>query len=318
MADDMPGYPTYSSGPVIAASPMSRASFRPELFEPGLKEVFGMGVESVEDHLGQAFHIMTSQRAFEEMLSMAGIGYFTRLEEGQGVRYQSIESRYKSTFYHLDYASGLRFTHKVKRDMLFNQISEGTQQFGMSASATKATLGWNYLNTGSTVEWNSEEGEYFFSESHPLSTRAVGSDTTYSNWVVGTPDFETIQEAIVLLENTPNDMGYPSHQKAAYLFYHPSKRFVVDEWLNSPGRYDSTDRIKNSLKGELIPVACDYITSTMMLVRGSQFRTYWFDREPLETAYEEDFDTRDSKFRATFSCSNGAADWRGWVLISAT
>lgn len=316
---DMPGYPTYSGGPVIAASPMSRASFRPELFEPGLKEVFGMGVESVNDHLADAFHMMSSQRAFEEMLSMAGIGYFTRLEEGASVRYQSIESRYKSQFYHLDYASGLRFTHKVKRDMLFNQISEATQQFGMSAAATKATLGWNFFNTGSTVVWNSEEGQYFFSTAHPLSTRNVYSTAdTYSNWVQATPDFESIQEAIVLLENTVNDMGYPMHMKATHLFYHPSQRFVVDEWLNSTGRFDSPNLIKNSLKGELIPVACDYITSTMMLVRGSQYRTYWFDREGLETAYEEDFDTRDSKFRATFSCSNGAADWRGWVLISAS
>jgi hypothetical protein len=315
---DMPGYPTYSGGPVVAMSPMSRAAFRPELFEPGLRELFGMGTEMVEDRLSMAYHIMSSQRAFEEMLSMAGIGYFERLLEGQPIRYQSIESRFKSTFYHLDYATGLRFTKKVKRDMLFNQIGEATQQFGMSASATKATLGWNFFNTGSTVTWNAEEGQYFFSTAHPLSTRAVGSATTYSNWVQADPDFESIQEGISLLENTVNDMGYPMHMRAQYLFHHPSKRFVVDEWLNSPGRYNSANLVKNSLKGEVIPVACDYMTSTMMLLRGNVYRTYWFDREPLTTATEEDFDTGDTKFKAEFSCSNGAADWRGWVLISLT
>ncbi|MHB9105760.1 MAG: hypothetical protein ACYDCO_01775 [Armatimonadota bacterium] len=315
---DMPGYPTYSGGPVVAGSTMSRAGFRPELFVPGLRQVFGMGVESVEDRLALAFHIMNSQRAFEEMLSMAGIGYFERREEGQPIRYQSIESRYKSRFYHLDYVSGLRFTKKVKRDMLFNQISEATTQFGMSAQATKATLGWNFFNTGSTVTWNDEEGQNFFSEAHPLSARAVGSASTYSNWIKASPDFETIQEGIVLLENTPNDMGYPMHMKAQYLFHHPEDRFIVKEYLQSPGRYNTPNNIINSLSGEVTPVPCEYMSKNMMLLRGNVYRTYWFDREPLETASEEDFDTDDTKFKATFSCSNGAADWRGWVLISLT
>jgi hypothetical protein len=314
---DMPGFPTYS-GPIIANSPMSRASFRPELFVPGLMEVFGMGVETVESRIPLTYHIKTSQRAFEEMLSMAGIGYFERRGEGQPIHYQGIESRYKSRFYHLDYAAGLRFTKRVKRDMMYSQITEATQQFGMSASATKEVLAANFFNTGDTVIWNEEENLPFFSAAHLLSSRAVTSVKTYGNLIAGDPDFDTIQEGILLLENTPNDMGYPMHMKAQYLFHHPTKRFLVDEWMNSPGKFNSANLAKNTLRGELQPVAWDYLDEDTMLIRGNTFRTYWFDRDPLETGSEEDFDTSDTKLKAEFSCSNGAADWRGWVMIKGS
>lgn len=309
-----PILPTVSA-PSIMTSPISRPSLRPELLVPGLNQVFGLGVESIQARVPMAYHVMTSQRAFEEMLSMAGIGYFERWLEGQPFHYQSIESRFKSRFTHLDYVTGLRFTRKVMDDELYGQMREATMQFGMAATATQEELGALTFNNGDSTLWNAEANENFFSATHALSTRAVGGVTTYSNLVSGDPDFDTIQEAIILLENTPNDMGYPMHMKATHLFYHPENEFLVDEWLNSPGRYDSPNLAKNTLKGRLIPVAWDYLDTDIMLVRGSQYKTYWFNRKGVSTSSETDFDTEDLKYKASFSCSNGVADWRGWVMI---
>ncbi len=143
----MPGFPTISA-PGVAGIPMNRAGFRPELFVPGLLEVFGLGVESIESRIPQLFHVMNSTRAYEEMLSMAGIGYFEQLLEGQPVTYQTISSRYKSLFYHLDYATGIRYTKKVKRDMMYFQLREAANLFGQSATATREELAAAFFNLG--------------------------------------------------------------------------------------------------------------------------------------------------------------------------
>jgi hypothetical protein len=273
-------------------------------------------MESVQSRIAQIYHKLSSQRAFEEMLSMAGIAYFERRNEGQPIQYQQIESRYKSRFTHLGYAAGLRFTERVVQDELYGQISEAGQQFGMSAMATMEVLGAYLFNTGESVVWNAEEGMYFFDTLHPLSTRAVTSVKTYDNIISGDPDYDSIQEAILMLEGTPNDMGYPSHMRATYIYYNPKVwDFLIDSWFNSPGRYNSANLEKNTIKGRIIPVPWEYLATDRMIVQGSTFRTYWFDRNKVTTDHTVDFDTDDLKYKAKFSCSQGAADWRGFVAI---
>jgi len=314
---DMPGMPTYQGPTIAGGTAMNRMGFRPELFVEGLNQVFGLGVETVESRISQAYHQMTSQKAFEQMLSMAGIGYFERLNEGQPVHYQQIESRYKSTFYHLDYATGLRFTKRVKRDLLYFQIDEAASQFGMAAAATREVLAANLFNTGDTVVWNAEENLPLFHAAHPLSQRSVDL-STYGNLIAADPDYTSLQDGILLMDQTVNDMSYQMHLKSQVLLFHSSKQFLVDKWMNSPGEWWNANNAKNTLRGRLTPVMWDYLDPDIMLIRGNTFRTYWFDRDPLDTASDEDFDTGDTKYKASFSCSNGASDWRGWVMIKGS
>lgn len=300
-------------------SPMSRDQVRPELFKEGLREVFQLGQASIDSKLPIIFHKLNSTQSAEEMMSWSGIGLFTQLPEGTPINYQTIEARYKSIFRHLDYATGIRYTKRLMRDLKYIAMSDAAQQFGMAAKATQEILGTSFLNTGFTTIWNAEEGKAFFATDHPLSVRAITATKSYGNLITGDISYDTLQEAISLLENTPNDLGYPSHIKAQYLLHHPTRRFLVKEILQSPGIHTSANLAKNTLADELIPVSCPFITEpSSFFVRGNIFNTMWFDRDPLETDMETDFDTKDLKHSAMFACSWGAKDWRGWVGSAGT
>lgn len=296
--------------PVIPA-PMVTSGFDSALFREGLREVFYDSVNGVDDKIGTLFSRATSKSNYEEMLSMSGLTYFKSWDERSPITYEGIASRYKTRFTHADFSKGVSYSRKAKRDLKYNTLSDIARDFGNVAGATQQVLAASLFNLAFTSVWNSTEGQFLIDSDHPLDARVGG---TSSNLVTGALGISTLQEAITKLTLTPNDVGMPIGIKPKYLLVHPSKMWLADSLVNSPGEYDSPNLAKNTLKGQITPVAWEYLTSeTAWYVIGDKTRVYWFDRESLQDEMEIDFDTGDIKHKAWFSSSFGAADWRGIV-----
>lgn len=295
----------------VNPAPMISTGFDAALYREGLREVFYDAVKSVDNRIDTLFKRQSSSQNYEQMMSMNGITYFNSWPEREAITYEGIANRYKTTFTHADFAKGISYSRVAKRDLKYGVLTDLAKDFGIMAGATQQMLGASLFNTAFTTVWNTTEGQYLIDSDHPLDPRIGG---TYSNKVTGALSISTIQEAINALTLTTNDVGVVIGLKPKYLLVHPKKYWLADSIINSPGEYDSANQAKNTLRGQVQIITWEYLTSeTAWYLIGDRNRLYWFDRETLQDGMETDFDTGDIKHKAWFSCSYGAADWRGIV-----
>ena len=125
-----------------------------------------------------------------------------------------------------------------------------------------------------------------------------------------------LEAAILKLEKTKDDQGRPMHIRAKRLWIPPDLRWtaqtiLLGRALELPG---TGNRDINPLAGRLEIVECPYLTSTTAwFVQGDQQKVLFFNRVPLTYGRDTEFKTGCDLIKATYACSIGAGDWRGWV-----
>ncbi|GAG53159.1 unnamed protein product, partial [marine sediment metagenome] len=86
------------------------------------------------------------------------------------------------------------------------------------------------------------------------------------------------------------------------------------EIINASGKVDTDLNNPNVHEGSYTAVDWEYLTDTndwfMMDSTLRKEQLHWFDREPLEFAFIEDFDTMIGKWRAYMRYGNAHTDWR--------
>jgi hypothetical protein len=294
----------------MAVSVVSAISQPWRVFREGLYELFWSSVKTVDSRIPDMFNVHTSGRGYEELQGYAGTGDFNTWPDGQTLSYDVVSSRYLSTFTHVRYAKGIRYTQNMIADAKYNLIQDSTSQLGIAAAATKETQATALFNNGFTTVWHATEAQYLFATSHPLANGSTGS-----NLATGALSLTTLETGIALLRKTKDDQGRPMNIIPEVLMVPPDLEITALKLVQSPDDPSTANRAVNPVQRMRLRVVVNaYLTSTTAwFLRGNQYATELFDREPLRTAMTDDFDTGDTKHKASFRFVCGAKDWRGWV-----
>jgi hypothetical protein len=294
---------------------ISRAQLVKEL-EPGLNALFGLEYKQYADETKEIFVTESSDRAFEEEVMLSGFGDAAVKPEGQGVSFDTAQETYTARYTMETIALAFAITEEAIQDNLYDRLaSRYTKALARSMATTKNTKGATILNKGFTGSGNPTygDGQVLLIGAHPTLS---GNQTNILSTAADLNE-TSLEQALIDIAAMKDERGLKIAAKARKLVIPSALQFTAERLLKSQGRVGTADNDINALKNMgMVPegyVVNHYLTDTdaWFLVTDVPNGMKHFDRAPLKTSMEGDFDTGNVRYKARERYVFGASDWRG-------
>jgi len=280
---------------------ISRAQLAKEL-EPGLNALFGMEYDRYENEHAEIFETESSDRAFEEEVLIVGFGNAEVKTEGQGVDYDSASEGFTARYTHETVALAFALTEEAVEDNLYDRLgARYTKALARSMAHTKQVKAANVLNNAFSSSYTGGDGLSLINTAHTLagggtwanraSTMADLNETSLENALIGISTFVDDRNMILALQGTK-------------LIVPPQLQFIADRLLESPGRVGTADNDINAVRNMgLLPQGYSvnhFLTDTdaWFLLTDCPDGFKHFERSPISTSMEGDFDTGNVRYKA--------------------
>jgi len=290
---------------------INRAQLAKEL-EPGLNALFGMEYARYEAEHTEIFDTESSDRAFEEETLIVGFGNAEVKAEGSGVRFDNANEGYTSRYTHETVALAFALTEEAVEDNLYDRLgARYTKALARSMANTKQIKAAAVLNNAFSTTGG--DGVSLINTAHPL-----GGGGTLANRATTMADLNetSLEDALINISTFTDDKGLNIALKGMKLIVPPQLQFVADRLLQTPGRVGTSDNDINSIKNQgMIPdgyVVNHYLTDTdaFFLKTDCPDGFKYFERSPMQTALEGDFDTGNMRYKARERYSFGYSNFR--------
>ena len=292
--------------------PINRASISKDLL-PGLNAVFGMEYGEVNDEHLPLYEIENSDRSFEEEVLFTGFGAAPTKNEGAAVVYDDAGESFTARYTNETIALAFAITEEAMEDNLYDTFAKlRAKGLARAMAHTKQVKAAKLYNEGFTTAQG--DGQPLFSASHPTV-----QDGNQSN--IGTAaaiSEASLESAVIAIQKFKDDRGILIGSSAVSLHIPVDLMFTADVLLNTPGIVGSADNDINSVRN-LGVFPSGYFTNRRFTDTNAYFfktdvpnGTKMFNRTPLQTKMEPDFDTGNLRFKARERYSFGVSDWRGW------
>ena len=290
---------------------INRAQLAKEL-EPGLNALFGMEYARYEAEHAEIYDTESSDRAFEEETLIVGFGNAEVKSEGSGVRFDNANEGYTSRYTHETVALAFALTEESVEDNLYDRLgARYTKALARSMANTKQIKAASVLNNAFSTTGG--DGVSLINTSHPL-----GGGGTLANRETTMADLNetSLEDALINISTLTDDRGLNIALRGMKLIVPPQLQFVADRLLQTPGRVGTSDNDINSIKNQgMIPdgyVVNHYLTDTdaFFLKTDCPDGFKYFERSPMQTALEGDFDTGNMRYKARERYSFGYSNFR--------
>lgn len=284
--------------------------------EPGLNALFGIEYKRYENEHEQIFSIETSDRAFEEEVMLTGFGSAPVKTEGAGMAYDTAIESFTARYTHETIAMAFALTEEAIEDNLYDRLSARyTKALARSMSNTKQVKAASVLNNGFTGgAFAGGDGVALLSTAHPT---AMGPDFA-NRPVVGADLNETsLEQGIIDIASFTDERGLKVALTARKLVIPKELQFTAERLMKTVQRTATADNDINAIKSMgLIPegyAVNHYLTDTdaFFLLTDAPNGLKMFNRSPIKTAFEGDFETGNVRYKARERYSFGFSDPRG-------
>jgi len=292
---------------------INRAQLAKEL-EPGLNALFGMEYSKYDNQHTEIFETESSDRAFEEEVMIVGFGNASVKGEGNSVEYDNATEGFTARYAHETVALAFSLTEEAVEDNLYDRLgSRYTKALARSMANTKQIKAASVLNNAFSSSYTGGDGVALVSNSHPL-----GGGGTASNRPTAYADLNetSLEDALINISTLVDDRNLTIALQGRKLIVPPALQFVADRLLQSPGRVGTSDNDINAMKNMgMVPegyVVNNYLTDTdaWFLKTDCPDGFKHFERSPMQTSLEGDFDTGNMRYKARERYSFGYSNWR--------
>ena len=291
---------------------ISRAQLAKEL-EPGLNALFGMEYSRYENEHAEIFTEETSDRAFEEEVMLGGFSTAPVKGEGSAITFDDAQETYTARYTHETIALAFSITEEAIEDNLYDRLaSRYTKALARSMAQTKQIKAASILNNAFDTNFPVGDGAALCSSAHPslsgnqrnqLSTAADLNETS-------------LEQMLIDIAGLTDERGLKIAVRGTKLIIPKELQFVAERVLNSNLRPGTADNDANAMRNMgMLPegaVVNHFLTDTdaffVMTDAPNGFK--YFNRSPIKTAMEGDFDTGNMRFKARERYSFGVSDWR--------
>jgi len=291
---------------------INRASIAKELL-PGLNAVFGIEYGSVDEEHKPLYEIENSDRAFEEEVLFTGFGGAPVKNEGAAVVYDDASESYTSRYTNETVALAFAVTEEAMEDNLYDTFAKlRAKGLARAMGSTKQQKAADLYNNGFTT--NQGDGVPMFSAAHPV----VGAGTQTNLSTPAAIAEGTLEAAIIQIQKITDDRGILIGASARSLHVPTDLMFTADVLLNTPGITASNNNDINAVRHLGVIPDGYYVNRRFTDVNAWFIKTdvpngtKMFNRTPLQTKMEPDFDTGNLRFKARERYSFGVSDWRSW------
>ena len=292
---------------------INRSQLAKEL-EPGLNELFGLEYATYENQHAEIFDTENSDRAFEEEVMLSGFGAAAVKPEGTSVNFDNATESFTARYSHETVALAFSITEEAVEDNLYDKISTRyTKALARSMAHTKQVKAANVLNNGFNSSFTGGDGVELFSSAHPTTSGNQRNELATASDLNET----SLEQAMIDIAAFADDRGLKVAAKARKMIIPSALQFTADRLMNSAGRTATSDNDLNAIRNMgMIPegyVVNNYLTDTdaFFIKTDVPNGMKHFQRAPVATSMEGDFETGNVKYKARERYSFGFSDWRG-------
>jgi len=292
---------------------ISRSQLVKEL-EPGLNALFGLEYKRYENEHEQIFVKETSDRAFEEEVMLSGFANASVKAEGAGVTYDTAQETFTARYTHETIALAFAITEEAIEDNLYDRLaSRYTKALARSMANTKQVKAASVLNNAFNTNFLGGDGVELCSTAHPTISG------TFKNELSTSADLNetSLEQSLIDIAAFTDERGLKIAAQAVKLIIPSELQFTADRLMASAGRVGTSDNDINAIKNMgMIPqgyAVNHYLTDTdaFFIITDVPNGLKYFERAPIRTSMEGDFDTGNVRYKARERYSFGFSDPRG-------
>jgi hypothetical protein len=292
---------------------ISRAQLAKEL-EPGLNALFGLEYARYDDESSEIYDTESSERAFEEEVMLSGFGSAPVKQEGSAITFDDAQEAYTARYTHETIALAFSITEEAIEDNLYDRLaSRYTKALARSMANTKQVKGAATLNNAFDNTFTGGDGKELCATDHPL----VNNGSLRNEPSTDADLNETsLENALIDIAAFVDERGLKVSVRGQKLIIPPALQFVADRLLESTLRPGSADNDINAMRNMgMLPqgyTVNHYLTDTdAFFIKTDAPRGFvHFERMPMSTKMEGDFDTGNVRFKARERYSYGYSDPR--------
>ena len=282
--------------------------------EPGLNALFGLEYKQYENQASEIFTTESSDRAFEEEVMLSGFAQAQVKPEGSGVTYDNAQETFTARYTNETIALAFAITEEAIEDNLYDRLaSRYTKALARSMAQTKQVKGVVPLNNGFTTAFSSGDGVALFSTAHPTIAGTV------SNTLATAADLNetSLEQALIDIAAMTDERGLKIAAKGMKMIIPSALQFTAERLMSSAGRVGTADNDINAIKSMgMIPQGYsvnNYLTDTdaFFIITDVPNGMKHFERTPMTTKMEGDFDTGNVRYKARERYVFGVSDYRG-------
>ena len=281
--------------------------------EPGLNALFGLEYKQYENQAAEIYTTESSDRAFEEEVMLSGFAQARVKPEGSGVAFDNAQETFTARYTNETIALAFAITEEAIEDNLYDRLaSRYTKALARSMASTKQVKGAAPLNNGFGT-FQSGDGVALFSASHPTIAG------TFSNTLATAADLNetSLEQALIDIAALTDERGLKIAAKGVKMIIPSALQFVAERLMKSQGRVSTADNDINAIRSMgMIPQGYrvnNYLTDTdaFFIITDVPNGMKHFNRAPLTTKMEGDFDTGNVRYKARERYVFGVSDPRG-------
>jgi len=284
--------------------------------EPGLTALFGLEYKQYENQSAEIYTTESSDRAFEEEVMLSGFASALVKPEGSGVAFDQAEETFTARYTNETIALAFAITEEAIEDNLYDKLSSRyTKALARSMANTKQVKSVFPLIQGlpTTDNYDSGDAVSLFSTAHPTIAGV------FSNTLATQADLNetSLEQALIDIAALTDERGLKIAAKGVKMIVPSANQFTAERLMKSQGRVGTADNDINAVKSMgMIPQGYrvnNYLTDTdsWYIVTDVPNGMKHFDRAPLTTKMEGDFDTGNVRYKARARYVFGVSDPRG-------
>jgi hypothetical protein len=292
---------------------ISRAQMLKELL-PGLNALFGLTYAEYADESSEIYETETSDRSFEEEVKLAGFGQAPVKSEGSAITYDTASESFSVRYNMETIAMGFAITEEAMEDNLYDSLSARyTKALARAMSYTKQVKAAFPLNQGlpTTDNFDSGDGVSLFNTAHPTVAGGTNQNTPTTQVDLN----ETaLENAVITIAGWVDERGLLIAAKPRKLIVPPGNMFVATRILDSEGKTGTADNDINAINHNgTIPGGYSvnhFLTDadSWYILTDVPNGMKHFDRVPLQTSMDGDFDTGNVRYKARERYAFGVSD----------
>jgi hypothetical protein len=293
---------------------ISRGQLVKEL-EPGLNALFGLEYKRYENQHAEIYTTESSDRAFEEEVMLSGFAQAQVKPEGSGVAFDNAQETYTARYSHETVALAFSITEEAIEDNLYDRLaSRYTKALARSMANTKQVKAVSPLINGlPSGSFNSGDGVSLFNTSHPTISGTVKNTLSTAADLNET----SLEQSLIDIAAMTDERGLKIAARGVKMIIPSELQFTAERLMKSQGRVGTADNDVNAIVSMgMIPQGYrvnNFLTDTdaFYIITDVPNGMKYFERSPIKTAMEGDFDTGNVRYKARERYSFGVSDFRG-------
>ena len=296
---------------------ISRSQLVKEL-EPGLNALFGLEYKRYENQHAEIYNEESSDRAFEEEVMLSGFANAQTKAEGAGVSFDDAQETFTARYTMETVALAFAITEEAIEDNLYDRLaSRYTKALARSMSNAKQVKAVEPLINGlpgvGAGAFQTGDGVNLFATNHPTIAG------TFQNTLTTQADLNetSLEQSLIDIGQMTDERGLKVAARGVKMIVPSENQFNAERLMKSQGRTGTADNDINAIASMgMIPQGYrvnNYLTDTdaFYIITDVPNGMKYFNRAPLTTAMEGDFDTGNVRYKARERYAFGASDPRG-------